>query len=120
MRDFKYDQTTCDMVITEGEVEFVSDVDLVAQRVVISVSILQGEDPWDTSFGIPTWASVLGKISNIRDVRGEIAKLIESIPGVKAVSDLTIVNDAASETRTISGTILAMDGSSRPIEGTFA
>lgn len=98
MMDFRLRNN--DLEINNGDISLCrDDVDTTAQSIAIRLKTLAGEWFLDTNLGIPYLTQVLGKKRNDRFLRRLIAKEIQSVSGVKELSDFSF--DEGADPRSI-------------------
>lgn len=93
MADFALDATG-DLDVSGGTLHAVYGREAVAQEVRIGVRFFLGEWFLDTRIGIPYFTDIFRKNPNLGLIRDIFRRAIESVPGVLAVTDITLDFDA--------------------------
>lgn len=107
-----------DVVLTGGELELVSGVADVVQRVRCRLDLLKGSWPLDVTLGIPWLDEVLGRPRQKAAIDSILRLALARTPGVLRVERLDSTLDRA--TRHYEATIIALidDGSGQAVEVT--
>lgn len=100
-RDLCIDAITGDLVLTEGDFEWVTGIDAIEQDIRLSLQLFQGEWFLDLSAGIPYWQSILGQKPRLLVVREIFRKALLAVPGVLAILALDVSFAANTRTCTI-------------------
>ena len=100
MRDLALDPTTRDLLLTRGadglrRGSLTSGAGAVRQKVLLRLSLAQGEYPLDTSVGIPYFGTVFSKASGRRVAESLFRRAIATCPGVRSVESFALSVNAA-------------------------
>lgn len=86
--DLAMDVSTSDLIVQGGDLMIVDNAERVAQQVLITLREWLGEWFLKTSDGIPYLEYILVKNPNEAHVRQILTQVIESVEGVKDVTEL--------------------------------
>lgn len=86
--DLAMDVSTSDLIVQGGDLMIVDNAERVAQQVLITLREWLGEWFLKTSDGIPYLEYILVKNPNEAHIRQILTKAIESVEGVKDVTEL--------------------------------
>lgn len=88
-RDLKIDAITGDMVLTEGDFEWVTGIDAIEQDIRTAFLMFLGEWFLNEVDGIPYHQSILGTKTSMPVVREIFRRQLLLIPGVLDVLEIT-------------------------------
>lgn len=86
--DLSMDVSTSDLIVQGGDLMIVDNAERVAQQVLITLREWLGEWFLKTSDGIPYLEYILVKTPNEAHIRQILTQAIESVEGVKDVTEL--------------------------------
>ena len=86
--DLAMDVSTSDLIVQGGDLMIVDNAERVAQQVLITLREWLGERFLKTSDGIPYLEYILVKNPNEAHIRQILTQAIESVEGVKDVTEL--------------------------------
>lgn len=86
--DLAMDVSTSDLIVQGGDLMIVDNAERVAQQVLITLREWLGEWFLKTSDGIPYLEYILVKTPNEAHIRQILTQAIESVEGVKDVTEL--------------------------------
>lgn len=86
--DLAMDVSTSDLIVQGGDLMIVDNAERVAQQVLITLREWLGEWFLKTSDGIPYLEYILVKNPNEAHIRQILTQVIESVEGVKDVTEL--------------------------------
>lgn len=86
--DLAMDVSTSDLIVQDGDLMIVDNAERVAQQVLITLREWLGEWFLKTSDGIPYLEYILVKNPNEAHIRQILTQAIESMEGVKDVTEL--------------------------------
>ena len=86
--DLAMDVSTSDLIVQDGDLMIVDNAERVAQQVLITLREWLGEWFLKTSDGIPYLEYILVKNPNEAHIRQILTQSIESVEGVKDVTEL--------------------------------
>jgi hypothetical protein len=86
--DLAMDVSTSDLIVQDGDLMIVDNAERVAQQVLITLREWLGEWFLKTSDGIPYLEYILVKNPNEAHIRQILTQAIESVEGVKDVTEL--------------------------------
>ena len=86
--DLAMDVSTSDLIVQGGDLMIVDNAERVAQQVLITLREWLGEGFLKTSDGIPYLEYILVKTPNKAHIRQILTQAIESVEGVKDVTEL--------------------------------
>lgn len=89
--DLAMDVSTSDLIVQGGDLMIVDNAERVAQQVLITLREWLGEWFLKTSDGIPYLEYILVKNPNEAHIRQILTQAIESVEGVKDVTELEFV-----------------------------
>lgn len=102
MSMFAIDQTTNDLVRTDGAMSRVTDGEEIKQHVALRLKLYIGECPLDTSLGMEYFAGGFldkGTPDSVREA--EFTEAILGTPGIVSVEDVTIDLDKSTRVLTV-------------------
>ena len=101
-----------DIDITNGAASLTEDrISSVAQRLAIRLRFFQGDWFLDLAFGVPYHGRVLVRDANEADLYQLFQFVIESMPGIQAVEELSVTAGTSDDRRlSIVGSALADTG----------
>lgn len=99
MTTLEMDQNN-NLVTIENSLHTVSGIVACTQDIRTRVGIVQGENPYDTSQGIPYFDDVLGKLGGMEYIRIAITDRIKDSDEVNGVSNLEITSNDGTTTVT--------------------
>lgn len=100
--DLAMNVQTGDLVVQNGDLMIVSNGERVAQQVLITLREWLGEWFLKTSDGVPYLEYILVKNPNEAHVRQILSEAIQSVEGVKGVTELEFVFNRILRTLTVS------------------
>lgn len=104
--DFRLDESTNDIKITDGDIEVITDEkEFLAQRLLIKLRTFLGEWFLNQNFGIPYFESVLGHNVDLGDIQSIFINAINSTPGTKDLLQLDLDFDVNTRKLLISGEV---------------
>jgi hypothetical protein len=84
MRTVLLDRAAWDLVVDVfGNIAVADDPYSQAQDAASAIQLFQGEAYYDTTRGVPYWASILGKFPPINYMRAKFEAAALTVPGVK-------------------------------------
>ena len=93
MFDIAMDVSTNDIVLQNGDVMMIDNAERVAQQIAIALRFWSGEWFLNTTDGVPYLEYILVKQPNMAHIRQIITEQIQSVEGVKAVTDMELTFD---------------------------
>jgi hypothetical protein len=101
-----------DLDLTNGAASVHTDrLDAIAQRLTIRLRFFQGEWFLDLAFGVPYHGRVLIRGANEADLFQLFQFVIESMPGIQAVEELSVIAGGSDDRRlSVVGSALAEAG----------
>lgn len=109
--DLALDPATQDLVFDDaGDLLLVSGAELAQQSIRLALLTHAGEWWADVTLGVTWREDVLVKNPRLDIIRALIAEQILSVPGVRAVGDITVDLDPATRAATITITATATTG----------
>lgn len=93
MFDIAMDINTNDIVLQNGDVLMIDNSERVAQQIQITLRFWLGEWFLNTTDGVPYLEYILVKQPNMAHIRQIITEQIQSVEGVKAVTDMELTFD---------------------------
>lgn len=100
--DLAMDVSTSDIIVQGGDLMIVDNAERVAQQVLITLREWLGEWFLKTSDGIPYLEYILVKNPNEAHIRQILTQAIESVEGVKDVTELEFAFNRILRTLTVS------------------
>lgn len=100
--DLAMNVQTGDLVVQNGDLMIVSNGERVAQQVLITIREWLGEWFLKTSDGVPYLEYILVKNPNEAHVRQVLSEAIQSVEGVKGVTELEFAFNRILRTLTVS------------------
>lgn len=100
--DLAMDVSTSDLIVHGGDLMIVDNAERVAQQVLITLREWLGEWFLKTSDGIPYLEYILVKNPNEAHIRQILTQAIESVEGVKDVTELEFAFNRILRTLTVS------------------
>jgi len=97
-------------IVGGKDLAIIGDTDGIAQRVTTRLDMHAGEWFLDVDAGVDWLGSVLGKGHTDAEIKALVRSKISSVPGVSAVTQLTIKRDPASRTAVLVWTATADTG----------
>jgi hypothetical protein len=99
--DLYIDPTTMDLVFAETHIKRVSGLDEVAQRILITCKMHEGEWAYDLEAGMPWRGEILRRGATDEQITARMTAKIAAVEGVKSVRSLRIVRVPATRQATI-------------------
>lgn len=93
MYDIAADINTSDIVLQNGDIMMIDDAARVAQQILITLRFWLGEWFLNTTEGTPYLEYILVKQPNMAHIRQILTEQIQSVEGVKSVTDMTLTFD---------------------------
>lgn len=93
MYDIAEDINTSDIVLQNGDIMMIDNAERVAQQVLITLRFWLGEWFLNTTEGVPYLEYILVKQPNMAHIRQILTEQIQSVEGVKAVTDMELTFD---------------------------
>ena len=93
MYDIAADINTSDIVLQNGDILMIDNAERVAQQIQITLRFWLGEWFLNTTDGVPYLEYILVKQPNMAHIRQIITEQIQSVEGVKAVTDMELTFD---------------------------
>ena len=93
MFDIAMDVNTNDIVLQNGDILMIDNAERCAQQVAITLRFWLGEWFLNTTEGVPYLEYILVKQPNMAHIRQIITEQIQSVEGVKAVTDMELTFD---------------------------
>lgn len=100
--DLAMDVSTSDLIVHGGDLMIVDNAERVAQQVLITLREWLGEWFLKTSDGVPYLEYILVKNPNEAHIRQILTQAIESVEGVKDVTELEFAFNRILRTLTVS------------------
>ena len=91
--DLAMNMATGDLVLRDGDVLLIDNVERVAQQILITLRFWLGEWFLDTKDGIPYLEYVLVKSPNLLHIRQIFTEAMEKVDGVKRVEEMNLAFD---------------------------
>lgn len=101
VRDLLIDPNTLELVIVNGDLALVSDINAIAQEIGIALRLFLGEWFLDETEGTPWFQQILGKHRKPESLVGLFAARVESCAGVNSVTSITLDYNGATRTLTV-------------------
>ena len=93
MYDIAADINTSDIVLQNGDILMIDNAERVAQQIQITLRFWLGEWFLNTTDGVPYLEYILVKQPNMAHIRQILTEQIQSVEGVKAVTDMELTFD---------------------------
>ena len=93
MYDIAADINTSDIVLQNGDIMMIDDAARIAQQILITLRFWYGEWFLNTTEGTPYLEYILVKQPNMSHIRQILTEQIQSVEGVKAVTDMELAFD---------------------------
>lgn len=93
MYDIAADINTSDIVLQNGDILMIDNAERVAQQIQITLRFWLGEWFLNTTDGVPYLEYILVKQPNMAHIRQILTEQIQSVGGVKAVTDMELTFD---------------------------
>lgn len=93
MYDIAEDINTSDIVLQNGDIMMIDDAARVAQQILITLRFWLGEWFLNTTEGVPYLEYILVKQPNMAHIRQILTEQIQSVEGVKSVTDMALTFD---------------------------
>ena len=93
MYDIAADINTSDIVLQNGDILMIDNAERVAQQIQITLRFWLGEWFLNTTDGVPYLDYILVKQPNMAHIRQILTEQIQSVEGVKAVTDMELTFD---------------------------
>ena len=93
MFDIAMDINTNDIVLSDGAILMIDNAERVAQQILITLRFWYGEWFLNTTEGTPYLEYILVKQPNMAHIRQILTEQIQSVEGVKAVTDMELTFD---------------------------
>ena len=90
MYDIAADINTSDIVLQNGDILMIDNAERVAQQIQITLRFWLGEWFLNTTDGVPYLEYILVKQPNMAHIRQILTEQIQSVEGVKAVTDMEL------------------------------
>jgi hypothetical protein len=87
------DVNTNDIVLVNNDVIMIDDAAKIAQQILITLRFWLGEWFLNTTEGVPYLEYILVKQPNMAHIRQILTEQIQSVEGVKAVTDMELTFD---------------------------
>lgn len=91
-----------DLLETEGDLGFVSELEAIAQAARIYLATWRGEWSPDTREGVPYVEKVLARGVPLSDLRAVFRAALLRVPGIRSVPSLEVSRDNELRTLTVS------------------
>jgi hypothetical protein len=91
--DIAADINTSDIVLQNGDILMIDNAERVAQQILITLRFWYGEWFLNTTEGTPYLEYILVKKPNMAHIRQILTEQIQSVEGVKAVTDMGLTFD---------------------------
>ena len=101
MFDVAMDINTNDIVLQDGDIMMIDNAERVAQQIAITFRFWYGEWFLNTTEGTPYLEYILVKQPNMAHIRQILTEQIQSVEGVKAVSDMELTFDQRERSLTV-------------------
>lgn len=89
-RDLALDPETNDLLLVQGDLTLVNDLDAIKQEVDIRLRFMLGEWFLDTEAGVPYFQQILVKSPNTSAIRSVFAAEILSVAGIRSLISLKL------------------------------
>ena len=93
MYDIAMDINTNDIVLQNGDIMMIDNAERVAQMILITLRFWLGEWFLNTTEGVPYLEYILVKQPNMAHIRQILTEQVQSVEGVKAVTDMELTFD---------------------------
>ena len=93
MYDIAADINTSDIVLQNGDILMIDNAERVAQQILITLRFWYGEWFLNTTEGTPYLEYILVKQPNMAHIRQILTEQIQSVEGVKSVTDMELTFD---------------------------
>ena len=93
MFDIAMDINTNDIVLQNGDILMIDNAERVAQQILITLRFWLGEWFLNTTDGVPYLEYILVKQPNMAHIRQILTEQIQSVEGVKAVTNMELTFD---------------------------
>ena len=93
MFDIAMDINTNDIVLQDGDIMMIDNAERVAQQIQITLRFWLGEWFLNTTDGVPYLEYILVKQPNMAHIRQILTEQIQSVEGVKAVTNMELTFD---------------------------
>ena len=93
MFDIAMDINTNDIVLQDGDIMMIDNAERVAQQILITLRFWYGEWFLNTTDGVPYLEYILVKKPNMAHIRQILTEQIQSVEGVKAVTNMELTFD---------------------------
>lgn len=93
MYDIAMDINTNDIVLQDGDIMMIDDAARIAQQILITLRFWLGEWFLNTTEGVPYLEYILVKQPNMAHIRQILTEQIQSVEGVKAVTNMELTFD---------------------------
>ena len=93
MYDIAADINTSDIVLQNGDIMMIDNAERVAQQILITLRFWLGEWFLNTTEGVPYLEYILVKQPNMAHIRQILTEQIQSVEGVKAVTNMELTFD---------------------------
>ena len=93
MYDIAADINTSDIVLQNGDIMMIDDAARIAQQILITLRFWLGEWFLNTTEGTPYLEYILVKQPNMAHIRQILTEQIQSVEGVKAVTNMELTFD---------------------------
>lgn len=91
--DIAEDINTSDIVLQDGDILMIDNAERVAQQILITLRFWYGEWFLNTTEGTPYLEYILVKQPNTAHIRQILTEQIQSVEGVKAVTNMELTFD---------------------------
>lgn len=93
MFDIAMDINTNDIVLQNGDILMIDNAERCAQQIAITLRFWLGEWFLNTTEGVPYLEYILVKQPNMAHIRQVLTEQIQSVEGVKSVTDMELTFD---------------------------
>lgn len=93
--DIKLDETTGAIVVENGDIVLIHDLDVIAQRLRLTLRTIMGEWFLDTTHGVDYFGVILVKGAQQARVESELREKILGVPGVLSLQRFDASYDTA-------------------------
>ena len=93
MYDIAMDINTNDIVLQNGDIMMIDNAERVAQMILITLRFWLGEWFLNTTEGVPYLEYILVKQPNMAHIRQILTEQVQSVDGVKAVTNMELTFD---------------------------
>ena len=115
LRELALDPLTGDLLIQNGELVILEGAEALAQRIAVRCKTFLGEWVFDTTLGTPWFQNILGTRRREALVQQILRKRVADTEGVAGVLELQVNINTSNRLATVTGRVLAEDGSEVPV-----